>query len=430
MEEYLDRSYEFTKAAWNKMYAAVDNQYFQEADAELIYHSLEKELKPVPFGDYLKRYIYQKTGMEGSFREVPLRDYQSIIMDAFRDHHTPPSFEPTTAKLSAMSKNWLTQQTVSRQVVLLLGFGLGMSTEDVNMFLYKALHEAALNTLDPLETICLYCYDHGFGYYKFEQLRDTYRQMKPDHLDMRLIYESQPAGRPESVQTTQDEAKLMTYLMTLKGGNGLSKSAETARDAFLKLYDEAREIIADVYNQEAAEENEQYVRALRENLDRNDRLYDEDKQARIRRAENARKHWNKDDITESDLEHILCSAIPTDQHGNLTPAKKSTLNAQFDGKRFSRKHLNMLLHGDKEVERFDLITMNFLIHAERVDQTPNAKKRYMNYIESTNRILGSCGMGPLYVANPYECFVLMCILSVSPLETYADVMEMSYETII
>ncbi len=427
MEDYLDRSYEFTKAAWNKMYAAVDNQYFQEDDAELIYHSLEKELKPVPFGDYLKRYIYQKTGMEGSFREVPLRDYQSIILDAFRDHHTPPSFEPTTAKLSALSKNWLTQQVVSRQVVLLLGFGLGMSTEDVNAFLYKALHESVLNTLDPFEMICLYCYDHGFGYYKFEQLRDTYQRMKPGQLDMRLIYESQPAGRPESVQSTQNEAKLMTYLMTLKGGNGQSKSAETAYEAFIELYDEAREIIADVYNQEAMEENELYVRELRNSLDRNDRLYDEEKQLRIRKAENARKQWSKEDITESDLEHILCSAIPTDQHGNLTPAKKSTLNAQFEGRRFSRKHLNLLLHQKKSVERFDLITMNFLIHAEQVDQIPNAKKRYMNYIESTNRILASCGMGPLYVANPYECFVLMCILSVSPLETYADVMEMSYE---
>ena len=40
---------------------------------------------------------------------------------------------------------------------------------------------------------------------------------------------------------------------------------------------------------------------------------------------------------------MLCSAIPTDQNGNLTPAKKSTLNAQFEGKRFSRKHINEIL---------------------------------------------------------------------------------------
>ena len=37
-------------------------------------------------------------------------------------------------------------------------------------------------------------------------------------------------------------------------------------------------------------------------------------------------------------------------------------------------------------------------------------------------------MGELYVANPYECFILMCILSDDPLGTYADVWEMAYDT--
>ena len=34
-------------------------------------------------------------------------------------------------------------------------------------------------------------------------------------------------------------------------------------------------------------------------------------------------------------------------------------------------------------------------------------------------------MGPLYIANPYECFLLMCILTDGPLGTYADVWELS-----
>ncbi len=428
MENNLDRSYDFTKAAWNKLYDAVDHEYFQTMDSELIYKSLEKELKPVPFGDYLKRYIYRKTGMEGSFRDVPLRDYQLIVQDAFRDHQTPPSFKPTKAKLSALSKNWLTQQTVRREVVLLLGFGLGMSAEDVNNFLYKALHEPELNLQDPFETICLYCYEHGYSYYKYEQLWRIYEQMTPDDLDMKLIYEAQPSGRTESIQTVQNDAKLMTYLMTLKNGQGESKAAEAAYQVFLKLYDEARETVAEQFNEESRAEMEIQIRKLRDRLDRDSRLFEEDKLARIRKLENARKIWTKDEITESDLEQVFCSAVPLDDHGNLEPMKKSTLFWQFEGKRFSRQHINDLLKKKSEINRFDLITLNFLIHAERVDQNVNEKKRYIRFIESTNQILKSCGMGPLYVTNPYECFVLMCILSVSPLETYADVMEMSYDT--
>ena len=427
MTEELDRSYDFTQAAWNKMYNAVDHEYFQEMDSELIYQSLEKELRPVPFGDYLKRYIYRKAGMEGSFRDVPLKDYQTMIIDAFRDNHTPPSFTPTTSRLSALCRSWLIQQTVRRQVVLLLGFGLAMSTEDVNAFLYKALHEPVLDTSDPFEMICQYCYDHGYGYYKFEQLKRIYDQMKPGELEMKLIYENQPAGREESIRSTQDDARLMTYLMTLKGSKGTSKAADTAYTVFCTLYDQARDVIAEQYTRESLEENELRVRQLQERLERNDRLYDEEKQQRLRQAQEAGRVWRREDITESDLEHILCSSIPTDRYGNLTPAKKSTLFSQFEGKRFSRKHINEILHRNTPVERFDLITLNFLIHAVQVDQQPNAKKRYIHLIESTNRLLQSCGMGPLYVTNPYECFILMCILSVSPLETYADVMEMSYD---
>ena len=427
MDDTLNRSYNFTVKAWDQMYDTVDHRYFQEQDSGLIYQALEKSLKPVPFGDYLKRYIYRKSGMDGSFREVPLEEYQMIIIDAFRDNHTPASFTPTTAKLSALSKNWLTQQTVRRQVVLLLGFGLGMSKEDVNAFLYKALHEPMLNTSDPLETICLYCYDHGFGYYKFEQLRRMYEQMSPDGLDMKLIYENQPAGRQGALQSAYDDARLMAYLMSLKSKEGTSKASDAAFEGFCTLYDKARDVIAEAYNRESREETELRVRRLRDELDRNDRLYDEDKRERLKKVETGMKTWTREEITESDLEHILCSSIPTDRNGNLTPAKKSTLYGQFEGKRFSRKHINEILHRRTDVERFDLITLNFLIHAQQVDQESNAKKRYMLFIETTNAILQNCGMGPLYVTNPYECFVLMCILSVSPLETYADVMEMSYD---
>ena len=37
-------------------------------------------------------------------------------------------------------------------------------------------------------------------------------------------------------------------------------------------------------------------------------------------------------------------------------------------------------------------------------------------------------MGPLYIANPYECFILMCLLSEDPLGTYSDVLEVSYRS--
>ena len=42
-------------------------------------------------------------------------------------------------------------------------------------------------------------------------------------------------------------------------------------------------------------------------------------------------------------------------------------------------------------------------------------------------LLAECGFEPLYPADPYDCFILICILSVDPMGTYADVLELSKE---
>ena len=42
-------------------------------------------------------------------------------------------------------------------------------------------------------------------------------------------------------------------------------------------------------------------------------------------------------------------------------------------------------------------------------------------------MLAECSMGELYIQNPYECFLLICMLAEDPLGTYADVVERSYE---
>ena len=158
MDDHDIRDYDFTDAAWESLYDTVDDTQFPDKDAQLIYNSLRHRLKICSFGDYLKRYIYVKAGLTEPFGEVPLKEYQVIIRSAFSDNHTPPSFTPTTAKLSALSKNWLTRQTVKRNVVFLIGFGLNMSVDDVNMFLTKALREREINPKNPFEVICWYCY--------------------------------------------------------------------------------------------------------------------------------------------------------------------------------------------------------------------------------------------------------------------------------
>ena len=89
MEDNLS-SLDFTGEDWEVFYDTVDSAHFQDKDADLIYQVLEKKMKLIPFGEYLKRYIYRKAGMTEPFAEVPLRIYQQIIRESFGDNHTPP----------------------------------------------------------------------------------------------------------------------------------------------------------------------------------------------------------------------------------------------------------------------------------------------------------------------------------------------------
>lgn len=427
MKEHNIREFDFTAAAWESLYDVVNDMQFIDKDAQLIYDSLKHRLKICHFGDYLKRYIYLKAELTEKFSKISLKEYQLIIKSSFSDNHTPASFYTTTAKLSALSKNWLTQQTVKRNVVFLLGFGLNMSVDDVNMFLTKALCEQEINSKNPFELICWYCYHKRFNYIKFVQLWKIYNNIPINSFENGCILTEQTIGVKNLMNSIYDEKSIIAHLTKLKANEKMSAMSRTMKQCFDELYDEARELIAKMYNT-YDEEYEIDVQEYIYKLSHNDRLYNFERQKQIEQFRLKRKVFCKDDITESDMERIICSAIPKDRHGNLTPSKASKLNEQFAGKRFSRQRIRDILSGNIEVTRFDLITINFFVFSQKMDEYTDSKVRYLKFYKSMNNILGKCFLGKLYIQNPYECFVLMCILSADPLGTYADVLELSYQS--
>ncbi len=399
-----DSTLDFTNRAWETMHRTVENSYFREHDAALIYRSLEEQMRLISFGDYLKRYIYRKAGLTGPYDEIPLKEYQVIIRDSFADHDTPPSFTPTTARLSTLSKCWLTQQSVRRKVVFLLGFGLGMSAEDVNLFLTKALQEHAINPKSPFEVICWFCYQNNYSYLRFQKLWEQYRADEV-HCDLSRMEDEYTFRARNRMLSVTNEGELFFCLSQLKHpADDMIQLSTTTQEVFRYLYDESKKLVANLYN--TRETNGQ--------------------KRNFARLCTSKEFLRPEDVTASDLEQVLCAAIPKNEHRNLVPSRRSKLNQQFAGKRFSRQHISELLAGELEVDRFDLMTLNFFLHSQKPGE-PDRKKRYMTFLESMNSIFARCSMGEVYIQNPYECFVLMCLLSDDPLCTYADVWELAYQ---
>jgi len=387
-----------SKEAFN----AIDLEKFQDNDSEAIYDFILSKIRLIPFCDYLKRHIYVKANMTGDFQEIDIKDYQRFIINSFAENSTPKSFTETTSKMSALTKNWLTQASVNRSVVFLLGFGLNMSVDDVSGFLTKALRERDFNFKDPTEIIYWYCYKNGYSFPKMELLKHMYEGLEPiSDFD---VYANKTKGMRDTISGVRDDETLMHYLSGFKTDNSFQTHSVTVWQWFSDLYLQTKTIIANNYNLDEAEMP----------------IIDS-------KVESIRKKWMPNDIDEGDVEKVLCCGTPINKSGNLHKQSASKLAPFFSNRRLSRKHLSSLLSKSAAVDRFDLMTLNFFCYSQSAEYSDDDKARYAAYMTSTNKMLNDCMMGEIYITNPYECFLLLCLLTDCPLATYADVWEMSYD---
>ena len=365
------KDFEFTRRAAQRFRQVVSLESFEDEDAEVIFHYLYKEMELVSFGDHLKRYIYERAGLEEPYGEVPQEIYRDIAVESFKETYTPKSMNPTSTKLPALVNNWLTQASVKRETVFLLGFGLRMSAEDVSDFLTRVLKEQDFDFHNPEEVIYWYCYSRQLPYSKAEEYKDRYKTIEP-------------AAHNDIVA----EAMSGKFIID-------TEKKSQAFQEFQRLLQRAKEIIAAMYQK------------------------DEEEKGR-------NKIWKAENITPSDLEKVICNGIPINRMGNLKKMSASILAKHFSQKRFSRQRITNILNHKFPVERFDLLTIEFFIVSQEMEDD-DPYDRYHHFIEEAQGILKKCGMSEIYIVNPYECFLLMCLLTDCPLAVFSEIWEKSYE---
>lgn len=384
------KDFEFTRKAAQRFRQVVSLDGFEDEDADVIFHYLYKEMELVSFGDHLKRYIYERAGIEEPYAEVTQDIYRDIVVESFHETCTPKSMNPTSTKLTSLVNNWLSQASVKRETVFLLGFGLRMSADDVSDFLTRVLREQDFDFHNPDEVIYWYCYFKHLSYHKAEEFKRIYSELKPDENYTEAV-------RVYSGGLCLDtEEKLFQYLAYLKAGRDDPMSEKSqAFQEFVRLLTRTKEIIAAMYQKDEEEKGRDKV-------------------------------WKVSDISDSDVEKVICSGIPVNKMGNLKKMSASILARHFSQKRFSRQRINSIMNHKLPVERFDLITLVFFIVSQEM-QDEDPYNRYRYFLNEIQQILHKCGMSEIYIVNPYECFLLMCLLTDCPLAVFADIWEMSYE---
>ncbi|MBR6165025.1 MAG: hypothetical protein IKQ45_03740 [Clostridia bacterium] len=411
---------DFTVHARQSIEKTTQDPYFRDRDPEMIYEALTDEIRSVAFGDYLKRYIRRKqiNGQDS--------DDLDVLCDAFKKTNVPPSFTPTTAKLRSLAKNWLTQRAVSRNVVLLLGFALEMTPDEVNSFLTKALREPRINPKDPFEVICWYCYQYRLPYAKQEELWGRIVSGELSHAEESEFVLDSTVRVRRNMESIGTEDQLIDYLGRLDLVHRAGRQSVSARKQFDELYRKACGLVAKMKTEMDEDDAGKSADRLAELVSHSDRYYDYQKNERIRKERDSFHRYSAEDIMPVDLENVLYSAVPKDRNGNLTPMKESSLNDPFVGKRMTRQRIMDIQEGKTPINRFELITLCFFLATGETDRFESPGERYEYFINEANRVLRESDMEPLYVANPYESFLLMCMLADDPLGSFSDVWELSY----
>ena len=365
----------FTLEGERHLFETAESFSLGHLNAQELLFTLKERIRVIPFGDYLRRYLYRATGMEGTFSEVPDDTYQQILLDAFHDSGTPASLTGQWLRLSTVTRRWLEQPTVRRDVVMLLGFGLSMQAEEVNLLLQSACHDHALDPDDPLEGICLHCYQRHYSFSRMSLLRSLLPEPEEKWESLLGIGTS---GSSFLMQRTIHEDSAL--LKRLSVSTPPTPQALKIRAHFLSLYDRVCESIA-------------------------------------RETGKARAA-----VTCSDIERCFCPVTRLDSHGNMVMTLQPELRPYLEGRRLNRHRAYQLLHHQIEPSRYDLLNLLFYLRTEE-DLQADSQKRLMHFLDQANPLLTECGYGPVYMADPYECLLMLSLLSEDPMGTYLDMLE-------
>ena len=397
----FDEEKEFTRKAEKNIGAVINAEDFQGQSAEKIYEYLLLQKSHITFCDHLKRYLYENGHFDKPFGDVTLNEYAEQVIASFKANNTPLSLQPTTRKPMATVKKWLTQSSVSRSVIFQLGFGLKMKVQEVDAFLKKAISESTFNMADPEEVVYQYCFYNQLPYSKAISLLEYYHSIETP-----AAAGSQAKGFRIGKMTSDEE--LYNYLQFLKNQVRYESKYNKAYDYFDLLLGRVRSLIAS----ERRFTNAAHVIAdISENT----------------------KGLMTSAISNQIVEETIYSGISYNDDMNLQSMGDSSLKDVFGRYRLSRSRMNNLQKRKIKVERYDLITLLFVIYAyapnteeyENSSET-DPKDLCMRFTEEANRILTQCGMIHLYPVNPYESFILLCLLSEDPWESFCETWTQSY----
>lgn len=424
-----------TQVILNKVMEVIDrnepyDKIFKGDSDSLIKILEELAYERIPtFGDYINAYVYENNETlkvkYSAPDEVPVDEIWKYIKDSFKINGMEGRGDLYSDKISLSSKkNILIKSgsdidkkrsrqkfiSVARKDIFLFAFGLGLEPDDVSRLLCNALLTYDFNPKDYREIIYYWCLKKNnklsdiSPYEKMIELMKFYDKCDPQD-EKKSEYHTSVLN--DRMRALNSEKEVMDYLAGLKG----FKAEILALKGITESFDNT-------------------VKLLKESLGYP--YYD----THIKKY---RDIGLEDLVNEVNLERkdIYLNYIKNNNHKpNNGLIKESVLGKLFEGFKFSKKSFEHRMSTKNtavsrtSASRRELLVNSFIIfcnnNAENEDWTESIENRYPDFDEYAGQILERCNMtsysvynGPgLYLKNPFELFLAVCLLQTDPYEYF------------
>lgn len=434
---------EYTLKAEVKLRTVEENEQLQKAIKsgdqssfdDIMKHMLDQRLT---WGAHIKRYIYEKAysgKKDMKMKDLSREEMEQFIYDAFEENgmKNRGSIHPGTATtLKSQLGRWLDSpvEKISRDTCFLFAFGLNMSEVDVSYMLQNVLRKADFNAKDYKEAIYYYCLCNNYKYKSTKNPKEMSGAKSPEQCksveDWLEKYEQLEVSY-------RYKEPLQTYILV----DSLREITEdVSPTAFVRYLEKLKRQSEDNKNSNTAK------RILKEKL--NSLLYWLSPKEYILSEEKSISDYAYDMLRQKeeavDLGKLV-SALLT------IPTEDIQLSLQLDElvrediirfpswteESLTKKIYEKTTH----VSREDILIATFLVEMmefekrlkeETEGQLPGKQslkegkstyqKRKAWFIQEANWALEESGFCEMYLLNPFELFLVSCLLQNKPMEYF------------
>lgn len=432
---------DYTLIAQEDLRLISENEKLKEAiekgdTSELERLLLEKSYAKYLFGDYLKRMVYElyifPEDDGRKITEIPEDEYIKDIQQIFKENGMKGvgtlQFGGSTRLTPSNLKRWMGMPCyqVSRELVFLFGFGFNMFAEQVEELLTKVIGQAGFDFRSAQETIYYWCLKQNRGYSGLREWQEKYMEIQEEAEEQKEsgIYEEKEecAGgartryyKEKAVRIT-DEDGFKEYLRELERIRRDTRNRITARETL--------NVVVNILWYELSKERRGETKWLELLIEQKEA--EGDAQNRTKRTQREiktmQKYWR-----EVSLEPLIQSIWQ--EEDPVAISEKSRKLAPLLPDMWKKRSLQDKLNGESRVRKEDILTGVFLTYAHQLEkQMPymsGEEKDYMvrveTYVEDVNTYLEQCGMGEFYIVQPYEIFLVLCLLYDKPYSFFLSV---------